>query len=108
VGVPAWLGGPAAIESELAAVESQFGHITKELKTSNHFQAARMEPTGRLNTGSDHVKELTDFSNGLRNSAVRLKRVLSNPHLDAAARDRAQELLSNVSRLRDRITEALP
>lgn len=98
---------PEGIAEGLGEIGEQFENISNELKTSNHFQAARMEQTGRLETGADHAHELKDFANGLRNSAVKLKRILSNPKLEAAVRKDAQELLSNVSILRDRIMEAL-
>jgi aspartate/tyrosine/aromatic aminotransferase len=53
------------------------------------------------------VHELEDFSNGLRNSAVKLKKILGNPELDAAARAKIQQMLSAVSELRDRIVKTL-
>ena len=108
MGVPSFLiPGVGGAEAELGAVESQFGNITRELSRYNHFETARLEATGRLVTGSNHVKELEDFANGLRTSAIRLKKLLGNSELDAAARARAEQLLSQVSKLRDRIVETL-
>jgi len=91
----------------LSRIERSFANITAELKTHNHFRAARLELTGRLDTGYDHVQELTEMASGLRNYAVQLKEILGNPAIDDATRARAQELLSGVSSLRDRIMETL-
>lgn len=92
-------------KAELEEVGAQFDNILTELKTSNHFQAARLERDGRLITGFDHGRELEDFANGLRNSTVRLKKLLGSN--DAAVRAEAQRLLSKISKLRDAIIEVL-
>jgi hypothetical protein len=94
----------AAIRDDKAA---QCRNISSELGAHNHFRAARLELTGRLSTGFQHVHELRDFANGLRTSTARLRNMLGNPNLDDPLRTRATELLSQTSRLLDNIDEVL-
>lgn len=101
--VPSWIGGPAG---ELEVIESRLGNITEELAQHDHFAAARLEASGTATRG-DHIKELQNFANGLRNSAVRLKKMLGSDQLDVAGRERIEGLLSDVSKLRDQIMDAL-
>lgn len=70
------------------------------------YAEAAVEARG-IATRGDHVHEPKDFANGLRNSTVRLKKMLGSDNLEPAARAKIQELLGNVSRLRDKITETL-
>jgi RHS repeat-associated protein len=98
---------PAGVEEEVLSIASKFDNIMKELKSFNHFSTARLEKTGRLITGFQHGKELEYFANGLKNSAIRLKRMLGDARLSAEARVEIQALLSKVSRLRDQILETL-
>jgi RHS repeat-associated protein len=107
LGMPSYIGGPSAAVARFSSIRASFRNIVQELKTSNHFRAARMERNGRLNTGSDHGAELKDFANGLRNQATKLKRLLGDDNLDAAMRQEVEDLLREVSRLRDRILETL-
>jgi hypothetical protein len=82
-------------------------NIMEELEQSDHFAAARLERTRRLLTRGDHAHELTDFANGLRNSAIRLKQIMSNEQISEEVRVEAQQLLSRTSRLLDQIKAAL-
>jgi hypothetical protein len=73
----------------------------------DHLSAARLEGTGRLTTGFDHVQELTAWANGLRSSIRRLNGILGDPDLHPDVRARAEGLLSQASRALDAIEGAL-
>lgn len=85
--------------SQLVGIQRQFGNILLELEKHDHLQAARVERTGRLVTAGDHAKEVTAFANGLRNSIVRLKGMMSDQRIDEAVRADAAETMSRMSRL---------
>ncbi|MGH7562551.1 MAG: RHS repeat-associated core domain-containing protein [Gemmatimonadales bacterium] len=72
-----------------------------------HLSTARLENTGRLVTGFDHVQEVTDYANGLRNQIRRLNGVLGDPNLDAATRRAAEQTLGRASRSLDAAERAL-
>ena len=67
------------------------------------FAAAAQELEG-VKTFGNHVKELRDFANGLRNSTIRLKRMIGNDALSAELRAQAAKTLGTASKLRDAIT----
>jgi uncharacterized protein RhaS with RHS repeats len=92
--------------SEVDEAEQSLGNILRELESHDHFDAARLEGKG-IETGGDHRYELADFANGLKTSAVRLKKILSQGQLDQQLRARVESLLSRVSKLRDRINSTL-
>lgn len=92
--------------SEIDEAESSLGNILRELESHDHFEAAHLEGRG-VQTGGDHRQELTDFANGLKTSAIRLKKVLSQGQLDPELRARVESLLGRVSKLRDRINSTL-
>ena len=72
-----------------------------------HLSTARLENTGRLVTGFDHVQEATDYANGLRNQIRRLNGILGDPNLDAATRRAAEGHLGRASRALDAAERAL-
>jgi RHS repeat-associated protein len=90
----------------LNAISAQFRNMTTELATHNHFRAARLELRG-TDTGGQHLKELSDMARGLRGSARQLQDMLKAPGLSADLRTLAEKLLSNVSRLADRMEAAI-
>lgn len=92
--------------SEVEEAESSLGNMLRELESHDHFEAARLEGKG-VQTRGDHRQELTDFANGLRTSAIRLKKILSQGQLDPQLRARVESLLGRVSKLRDRINSTL-
>lgn len=105
--MPGFVGGPAGIAGKLGQIGSQVRNIKQELGTFNHLRTARLERTNRLVTGSDHANELTDFANGLRNSAVELKRILGSPALSVDLRTETLRMLRSTSKLLDDIKQAL-
>ena len=101
-------GGAVAnrIAGQLGQIEKSLGNIVDELKTHDHFEAAELELSGGKTFG-DHVHELRDFANGLRDSAMKLQRMLGADGLSPEIRERIQATLSTVSNLRDAITKVI-
>jgi len=91
----------------LSTIRAQYQNIRAELDEFDHFSTARLENTGRLRTGSDHVNELTDFANGLRSSTTKLKGMLGDSNLSPAMRAEVSEMLSRTSKLLDGINAAI-
>lgn len=113
-----WTPGPGSLYTkgaqravrlaeELAGIRAKLRNIRRELESFNHFRTARLERTGRLVTGANHVKELTDFSNGLRNAIERLKQMLADPTLTDEMRAEIIKALRELSILRDQIQRAV-
>jgi RHS repeat-associated protein len=94
------------LAGELGAIDSRVSNIVKELNTHDHFDAARLERAG-IKTFGDHRTELEYFTNGLRNSAIRLQRMLGMDGLSPELRSQIQGTLSRVSKLRDEIMDGL-
>jgi RHS repeat-associated protein len=97
----------ARATNQLATINRQVGKILQELSKHDHLSAARLERTGRLQTGYNHAKEVSDFANGLRNSSVRLKQIMSNQAVSESVRSEAAQLLSRTSHLLDELKNAL-
>jgi RHS repeat-associated protein len=80
---------------------NQLSHVDRR-----HLSIAARELRG-LETGWDHVTEVQDAMNGLRNTIRQLNGVLGDPNLTDEARQSAQALLGRASRALDRAEDAL-
>lgn len=69
-----------------------------------HLSAVKLELQG-VDTGWDHVTEVRDAMNGLRNTIDQLNKILANPNLSMKDRAKAQELLGRASRALDAAEE---
>jgi hypothetical protein len=85
-------GGAGAAESQ--ALQRLSTRMFNQLKAvdSRHLSIARQELRGVV-TGWDHVTEVRDAAQGLRNTVGSLRAMLGNPNLTDAARAQATGLL---------------
>jgi uncharacterized protein RhaS with RHS repeats len=93
--------------STISQIARQRANILRELGRHNHLQAARLERTQRLSTGSDHSDEISHFANGLRESVEKLKSIVGNQNVTNEVKRDAQEMISRTSKLLDDIKHAL-
>jgi uncharacterized protein RhaS with RHS repeats len=86
-------------------IGSKIGRITSHL-TRRDLSAAARELRG-VQTGWDHVTEVREAAQGLRNQIDRLNRLLGNPNLSETNRAALEGLLGRASRTLDAAEQAL-
>ncbi len=107
------VAGRAAVAAEEAGaarglvqrIGAKLGRIGSHL-TRRDLSAAAQELRG-VQTGWDHVTEVRDAAQGMRNQIGRLNRLLGNPNLSAANRAALEGLLGRASRALDAAERAL-